>query len=404
MLKKSRNTFPLPVAVLAVVVTLLCGSAGAGDGVGKGAGVIYYQVTFDNGTVRDLTEIPKSRKGIRRVLRIARFDADFKGYQVISTEGPALRLVHTGRTVKQDLAWNGAAWVAPQEGSSPSPPPPDPPATSAIKQETRRVEAVLKALKERLKQLDHTAAEEERELASRKGTEPEAAAAQNLTKTAQDRKKLLETIEQYKRTLEVLKDGKDHSRIPPTGKVERLRRPPEKSDFGIVTPTTKKAVLPHRVHVWKLPPGKGKRTYAVSMKHPEAGRLGAFRYVAYADTNGDGAPDKFVAQSDLASAKTPGEWTQWTFSTSSPSVFAGCAWTEPTAGVYCQRTSPDNKNWRGTDVEVYTAPYFGAVPRERWGKRGRKRGGEYWPYLGNIRIRVNQNPDSPSGGPAVIFR
>ena len=389
MLKKSRNNFPSLIAVLAVALVLLCGSASAN--------IIYYQVTFENGTVRDLTEIPKSHKGIRRVIRIARFEPDSKGYRVISTEGPALRLVHTGRTVRQDLGWNGVAWVAPQEELRPSAPHPEPVAMSGIQQETRRIEAVLKVLENRLKQLDHDVAAAERELASRKGTKTEPAATKKLNKVVQDRKNLMETIKQYKQTLNILKDtegGKDNRH--PTGKIERLRLPPEKSDFGVVTPTDKRNVLPHRVHVWKLPPGRGERSYAVSMKHPEAGRLGAFRYVAYADTDGDGAPDKLLAQSDLASAETPGKWTQWTFTTSSPSVFAGCDWIEPTAGVYYQQTSPNDKNWRGTEVEVYTAPFFGGIPRKRW---------KYHPYLSNIRIRVNQNPDSTSGGgPDVIFR
>ena len=388
MSKNSQDTTPSLVAVLVVTLGLLCGSASAD--------ATYYQVTFGNGTVRDMTEIPKSRKGIRRVVRIARFEADSKEYRVTSTKGPALRLVNTGRTVKEDLAWNGAAWVAPREKSRSSAPPPEPAAMSEIQQEMRRVEGVLKGLEDRLKQLDHAVAAAERELASQKETKPEPPGAKKLDKVVQDRKNLLETIGQYKRTLNVLKDtARAEDNTHPARKVERLRLPPEKSDFGVVIPTAKRTALPHRVHVWKLPPGKGPRTYVVSMKHPESGRLGALRYVAYADTDDDGAPDKLLAQSDLASVEAPGKWTQWTFTTSNPSVFAGCDWIEPTASVYHQQTSPDEKNWRGAEVDVYTAPFFGGIPRKRW---------KHQPYLSNIRIRVNQNPPPPSSGPAVIFR
>lgn len=375
----------------------MCGSAAAGAGVEQAAGVIYYQVTFDGGTVRDLAEPPKTRKGIRRVVRIARFDADFKGYQVLTTEGAAMRLVHTGRTVKHELTWNGTAWVAPQDRAKPSAQPAGTTKMPAIQQEVRKIEAVLIALNERLKQHDHTVAQAERKLTSVKGTEAETAAAQDLKKARKSRQELLAIIKQYQRTLEAMKDaagGKNAAR--PTGKVEHLRRPPAKADLGAAEATARKAILPHRVLVRKLPPGKGKRRYIVCMRHSEAGRFGALYYIAYADTDGDGTPDKLIARSNLASAKAPGEWTQWTFTTSEPSVFAGCAYLEATAGAYRRRAPTATKDRRRGGTEVYVGSFFGAVPRHRQ---------TYWPYLGNIRIRVNQNPDAYTrDGPEIIFR
>ncbi len=398
IVKEFRRIFLLRFAILAVGVVALCGPTAASAGVEQAAGVIYYQVTLDGGTVRDLSEPPKTRKGIRRVVRIARFDADFKGYQVLTTEGAAMRLVHTGRTVKHELTWNGKAWIAPQDRPKPSAQPGGTTKMPAIQQEVRKTEAVLSTLNERLKQHDHAVAQAERKLTSVKGTEAETATAQNLKKARHDREKLLATIKQYQRTLEALKDaagGKNAAR--PTGKVEHLRRPPAKADLGAAKANARKAILPHRVLVRKLPPGKGKRRYVVCMRHCEAGRFGALYYIAYADTDGDGTPDKLIARSDLATAEAPGQWTQWTFITSEPSVFAGCAYLEATAGAYRRRASPGaTKDRPRGGTEVYVGSSFGAVPKHRKTS---------WPYLGNIRIRVNQNPDAYTrDGPEIIFR
>ena len=392
---KFRKIFLLRLVVLGAAVPTLCGPAAAG--VEQAAGVIYYQVTLDGGTVRDIAEPPKTRKGIRRVVRIARFDADFKGYQVLTTEGAAMRHVHTGRTVKHELTWNGTAWIAPQDRPKPSAQPGGTTKMPAIQQEVRKTEAVLSALNERLKQHDHAVAQAERKLTSVKGAEAEAAAAQDLKKARQDREKLLATIKQYKRTLDALKDaagGKNTAR--PTGKVEHLRRPPAKADLGPAGANARKAILPHRVLVRKLPPGKGKRTYVVCMRHCEAGRFGALYYIAYADTNGDGTPDKLIARSDLAAAEAPGQWTQWTFTTSEPSVFAGCAYLEATAGAYRRRAPAATKDQPRGGTEVYVGSFFGTVPKHRKTS---------WPYLSNIRIHVNQNPDAYTrDGPEIIFR
>jgi hypothetical protein len=253
-------------------------------------------------------------------------------------------------------------------------------------------------LRESLEAHDHAVGEAERKLAEAEGAESEAAARAALDDARRRRGKTLEAIRRYDRQLGALNDAAEQERFRrPTGRVEPLCRPPhEEAAMGIVKPTARRAVLPHRVQVWPLPAADGKRAYTVAMAHPEAGRFGSFVYVAYADTDADGLPDRLIARSPAAIADSPGQWTRWTFTTSSPSVFVGNAWWDASASAYCHRTPPRPDNWRGLGTDLYVAPVPGAVPRRRWA---------YWPYISNIRIRVNQNPDAFSqSGPEMIVR
>ncbi|MCK4627183.1 MAG: hypothetical protein KAV00_17860, partial [Phycisphaerae bacterium] len=353
------------------------------------AGIVYYQVTFANGKVRDLNEPPKVKKAIRRVVRISRFEPEIKGYNVLSTRHPAGKSIRPGRTVKHELIWNGKAWVGPERNRPMPPHPPTKPARDkAIGRAIRKTKAILAILRERLKQHDHAVAQADRKLADAKGDDAKSSAKAGLKKARQSRRETLDTIKQYTRQLGALTDADKHGLRPQrrdSGRISHLRQPPKKCKHGIVHPISQRAVLPHRVQVWKLDSLKGKRTYTASMAHPEAGRFGAFHYVAYADTDKDGRPDKLIARSPLATAQTPGQWTQWTFTTSESTVFVGNAWSEETAGVYCAKTHPTETNWQGMGAEVYVAPFLGVMPGRRW---------TWQPYLTNIRIYVNQNPDA----------
>ncbi len=347
-------------------------------------GIVYYQVTYADGKVRDLNEIPKVKKGIRRVVRISRFEHFIKGCEILTTHRPEVRLIRPGLTVKHELTWNSKAWVGPEQ-KPPKPPPRTLLSKNVISREIRKTRRIVKALRKRLVEHDHAVAEAERKLAGIKGSDGEQTAKGELEKARRSRKTVLEAIEQYNLQLDALigvTGDKDFGQ--PAGRLEQLRRPPGKGNIGIVEPTVQRAVLPHRVQVWKLPRRRGRRNCAVAMAHPEAGRFGAFYYVAYADTDGDGRPDKLIARSPLASADAPGNWTRWSFITSEPVVFVGNAWPEETAGVYCTRTKPRTTNWRGLEAEVFVAPLIGVTPKRKW---------TWQPYLTNIRINVNQNPE-----------
>ena len=124
------------------------------------------------------------------------------------------------------------------------------------------------------------------------------------------------------------------------------------------------------------------------MAHAEAGTFGAFYYVAYADSTGDGLPDTPLARSPLAASERPGQWTSWRFTTDAERVFIGHAWPNVDNAVYCRRTT--GANWRILSRDLYVAPVFGALPRRVAG-----------PYVGNCRVYSVPAPAKPATQPAT---
>ena len=118
MMKRTygRSRTILAGQILSILITAapVAASAQPAPTPSEQAGIVYYQVTFADGTVRDLNEIPKDKKGIRRVVRISRFEPDVKGYEIITTRHPMVKSVRPGRTVKHELTWNDKAWVGPE--------------------------------------------------------------------------------------------------------------------------------------------------------------------------------------------------------------------------------------------------------------------------------------------------
>jgi len=129
----------------------------------------------------------------------------------------------------------------------------------------------------------------------------------------------------------------------------------------------------------------------VSMAHAEAGPFGAFHYVAYADTDGDGLPDRLIGRSPLVTASAAGDWTDWQFTTDQQVVFVGNAWTNPDTTIYLDQAESDRRGetWRGLSNDVYVSGFFGGVPS--WQS-------PFGPYLTNIRVNVS-NPFGPTNSP-----
>jgi len=177
--------------------------------------------------------------------------------------------------------------------------------------------------------------------------------------------------------------------LRPTGQVLPFK-PGRKwtSAAGVVSAIDKVHVLPHRVQVWAAAPQRGRRTYHVAMAHAEAGTFGAFYYVAYADSTGDGLPDKPLARSPLARSERPGRWTSWRFTTEAARVFVGHAWANADNAIYCRRAV--GANWRKLSREVYVAPVLGALPRRAAG-----------PYVSNCRLYSVLAPVKPTTQPAT---
>ena len=375
---------------IGALLTAACLSAWPASARAEGVeAVVYYQVTYADGSVRDLSEPPAGRVGIRRVIRIARVETAGPGYRVLSAGAYLPRFLETGRTVQRELRWNGRAWVARRAPRArPGVGPTSRPAPVADGRRSDRAEGLrrrLRAATARLRVFEQAIAQAAELLTKVRGTGRESAAMLLLEQAQAARRKCLRTIAELERRLEAA--GADGSALgQAVGKVAPAPGALGEGALGVVRPLRRRRVLPHRAHVWRLPPARGRRTYVASMAHPEAGLLGAFYYVAYADSDGDGAPDTLIARSPLAVADAPGRWSRWSFTTDAADVFVGCAWPYADAAVY-HGPLTDRDGWRGLGTEVYVSGSVAGLPWRRWP----------WPYFTNLRVQVrSRNGDVPS--------
>jgi hypothetical protein len=81
--------------------------------------------------------------------------------------------------------------------------------------------------------------------------------------------------------------------------------------------------------VWEVKPEhRTGPTVRVEMAHAREGDQGGFAIVAYADTAGDGMPDRKVAESEFLTADQPGRWSTFTFTAGEEPLFIGSSWGE----------------------------------------------------------------------------
>ena len=373
---------------------------------------VYYQVAFADGRVGDLPAVPTTNEGIRYVVRIARYRGGEKPMTIYSTRGPAVTVVNDGRTVRTQLKWDGKAWVAPGEGKAHRAADATRPAKAGngekpakadpLAEELARLNGVIGELNKKLAAADHAVAQARRDIAAAEARAEEstpaatarhgeALAEARARQAAAEKKRqaALEALALYRRQRENLDklaaaDGFD----APAGEVRALKKaPPAEGALGCRRQVKACRKLDHRTQVWKLPAGRGRRSYTVGLAHPAAGYAGALRYVAYADTNGDGLPDKLLATSPLARATAAGQWTQWQFSTDQPHVYVGCAlpqWRPRLYGQAAESPRDIDADWTGLSREIYVSGFYGGMPTTP----------KLWPYLSNIRVRLNvPDPD-----------
>jgi hypothetical protein len=343
---------------------------------------VYYQVSYEDGTVRDLDRPPAGKEGVRRVLRIARYHPPRAGREVLSTAA-GLQTYHAGRTEREDLHWDGAAWVGgPLGGDASQAAGPNAP-QRLLDEELRRARELLELARRRVAEADHAIAELTRRL---EAAEPEAATAPAESETAtaralrdrlaqarELRRQALAARAQFARqvrALEALLAADEAFR--PSGELSAAQAP---QGFSADAPT---AVLPCRMMVLPLERLEGRRTYEVASPHPEAGGEGEVVYVAFADTDGDGVPDRRLGVSAPARARRPGGWTRWRFSTDAESVFVGRAWARD--DVLHATTSWPAPVDGGPVIgeEVFVSGFFGGMPSDR----------RFWPYISNLRVRL----------------
>ncbi len=367
-----RRTWALAAAAAAGVLGVLASPAGGGESI------VYYQVVYANRQIRDLSEPPKTDRGIRRVIRISRIDGAYPGLEVHAVDAAGIEYAGIGTTVRKELRWNGTAWVLPEETAPavtpPQPPKPPPPTPQPPKQLGRLLEKVrtrLEGEREKLKVADQAVVLAARVVTQAQGDQERQAAMLLLEKAQAHRQEALERVLRLEALMGELEgdgSGEAPRGAPPEGDPPAAAAEPDRPPAQ-----GRRQVLPHRLQVWKLPPGTGRRTYDVRMAHAEPGRLGGFHYIVFADTDGDGQPDQLVARSPLATADRVGGWTRWSFTTDRTALFVGNTWRRLDAVQY-YRSAPVPADTGLGDTEVFVSGRPWGRPRHRWTH-------PYWPGL-----------------------
>ena len=344
---------------------------------------VYFQVSFADGRVRNLGAVPRSRSGIIRVVRISHIRQGLHGRRIVSTGRQPIREINLAPARRVELAWNGRAWVAP------APKKPSRAATrpGADVDRIKRIQAAARALSRLLPQYEKAVSDAAERLHAARGGAAEKAAAESLAWARAEFLEAQRILLDYERQLTSGASDKDTAARVATGTLSRPDRAPQLvGTLGVGQPVDETGVLAHRTQVWPLPPGNGERSICVSIAHAEAGRFGAFHYVAYADTTGDGRPDKLIARSPLADARTAGGWSTWTFGTAARHVFVGNTWAEGDI-THCRRKRRGTEDgYRGLGPEIYVSGFVGGMPSRRHA---------LWPYVHNIRVRLQ-----PAGRPS----
>lgn len=349
--------------------------------------VVYFQVSYRDGSARDLTRVPDTNKGILRVVRMTRIEQGTKSYQILSTGRRPIRTVNAGKSTSVELKWNGKAWVGPKPPASQ----PDAALIRARKDKIRDLKTVRASLNLLLSKREQAVVQASKNLSALKGKKGEKAAAASLADAIEAFQICKKAISNYDNMLKIVLAAPKAPQIQ-AGKLA--------GTISIAPSPGASDVQSHRVQAWPLPVGKGKRTYSVAMAHAEAGVFGEFRYVAYADTDGDGVPDKLIARSPLAQSQKSGGWTSWTFTTSYERVFVGNTWPRADLTHLRKKRTRKRKNRDECELpdEIFISGYYGAVPTQSH---------KFWPYLHNIRVRLNDGDDDDDDDddePVMIIR
>lgn len=373
-------------AVLASLSVFVACTAAAAQSPGDLGLSVYYQVTYQDGNIEDLSQVPTTNEDIRMIVRISRYQPGATPRRFLATGRVPLGLTGRGWTIKTDLQWNGKAWVAPPVVRKMREPGADLVGTRSQTVQTavvrKLIEAELKRQRNEMDKLTAAVARAENDLAGAQKPQDHQTAQTLLEAVREALRRSRQAVREYEMMLG-RPGGRSmlHRSVGQVGPTKLQQR--TKETLGVVDPLEQGRLMPHHTQVWKLPPGSGQRQYTVEMAHPEAGTFGGFYYVAYADTDGDGVPDRLIGRSDLAQAATCGGWTKWNFTTDASRVFVGNTWADADTTLYYG--TRDVTNWRGLGGEVYISGGFGLTPQSRW---------DYEPYLTNLRIHVgSQNPD-----------
>ncbi len=107
--------------------------------------------------------------------------------------------------------------------------------------------------------------------------------------------------------------------------------------------------------VWAVKPGRQTGTSVrVEAAHAAEGTPGGFSIVAYADTTGDGWPDRKVAESEFLTANRVGQWSNFSFTAGEEPLFIGYSWEGRRDTVVFR----DNGEWPEKDTPLESRFYY----------------------------------------------
>jgi len=394
--------------LVATVVVCICPSGSAQSDLRLGS--VYYQVLYADKRLADLPKVPESNKGVQSVLRIATVGSSNPsgGVRILSTRRSISRQSSLDRTYRTQLTWDGKAWIGnPYDrveklaGVL---------STDDLRRKVRMrpragrrhpLLASLYDLRNRRTFWRWAAIDVEADMFEHAGTPRAGKKRWDLAAVRNVQRRIDNSILKHEKALAKLaqegqlgknfklKDPKPLKFPAPTGTVAISRLDDKwKSAVGTAKPIEPIAAPAHRQLVWAMPPERGRRTYHVTMAHAEAGALGAFYYVAYCDSTGDGRPDTPIARSAPARSERPAQWTAWSFVTRAKRVFIGHAWVNPDTAVFCTRTA--GAQWRGSKLQAFIAAGLNEPPKHPVG-----------PYIGNFRAYCVPAPLKPASHPAT---
>jgi hypothetical protein len=140
---------------------------------------------------------------------------------------------------------------------------------------------------------------------------------------------------------------------PPAAEKARERRPavakiPPKfaGDSRMLTANSYSPAGDYSQWVWAVKPDRQTEdTVRVEAAHAAPGIPGGFSIIAYADTTGDGMPDRKVAESELLTGDQTGQWSTFNFTAGKEPLFIGYSWAEGQDTVIFR----DNGEWPEED-------------------------------------------------------
>jgi hypothetical protein len=397
--------------LLLIAITIVCASRTAAARSDPRLGTVHYQVIGSDGQISNLPNVPQTNKGIKSVLRVAAIGTEppvRRRAKILSTKHPLLQQTAPDPTFRTQLTWNGTAWIG----------------STADRRQQLTVLLTTKNLHARanrkrrlgrehplvgsLRELQNkrmfwqlAGIDIEADMFERAGTRAAGRRRWDLAAVGAIQRNVDNSIDQHKKVLaKMAKRGElgrgftlpDKPQIKPigaTGKVVASKLDPNWTNAaGIAKPINNVHILPYRTQIWATPPQTGRRTYHVTMAHAEAGTFGAFYYVAYIDSTGDGVPDTQIARSALAMSDRPGQWTSWSFITRAKRVFIGHSWPIADTAIYSRRIS--GAQWLKLGAEAYTAPVLCMPPTRPGG-----------PYISNCRVYSTPTPIKPTTQPAT---